>query len=61
MYYLKLEEKMFGPLAPDNPKYSFEDQSIYFKAHKWASELNRMFSVKYTVVYLNPENNRKNI
>ena len=51
MYYLKLEEEMIGPLAPDNPKYSFEDMSIFYKAHKWANELNQMFNLDYKVVH----------
>ncbi len=50
-YYLTYDEdKITGPIAPDNPKWEFTDPRMLFKCKAFAKEMNKKFKTNYEVL-----------
>ena len=51
-YYLKYDGKTIGPIAPDNPKWDFNDPRMVFKCHKFVQEMNKDYGTDYEVLHV---------
>ena len=53
-FYLKYNnEQVIGPIAPDNPKCSWDDPRVMFACKKFAKEMEKSYGVEYVVVTSN--------
>jgi len=51
-YYLKYDGKIIGPVAPDNPKWDFNDPRMIFKCQTFVNEMNKKFNMGYEVLHV---------
>ena len=49
-YYLKYDDKIIGPIAPDQPKWAWTDPRMMFKCTKFAKEMNKEYETNYEVI-----------
>jgi len=49
-YYLKYEDKIIGPIAPDNPKWDWDDSRMMIKCKTFAKEMETDYDIQYDVI-----------
>ena len=50
-FYLTYDEdKFIGPIAPDNPAWTFTDPRLAYKCNTWATVMKVEFDIDYKVV-----------
>ena len=51
-YHLKYDGKFIGPIAPDNPRWDFNDPRMVMKCQSFVREMNKMFGTDYEMVHV---------
>ena len=48
-YYLTYDNKIVGPIAPDNPAHEFTDPNVLFKCRTWIAIMKKDYDIEYDV------------
>ncbi len=51
-YYLKYDDRIIGPIAPDNPRWDFNDPRMLFKCKSFTVQMNKEFGTDYEVIHV---------